>query len=412
MSSTKAGYRSYLEGKFGDRVSFRRTERRLYGHDIAEIPSLIKPLIGNTTPDAVVQPQSTEELVELVQWASRNKVPLTPRGKATSGYGGAIPVRKGVVVDFYRMNKVLRIDSGARTAAVQAGVVWEKLDKELAKHGLMLRLYPTSYPSSTVGGWLAQGGAGIGSYESGWFRDNVLSARVVTAAGVKEHVGPELEVIADAEGITGLIADVTLRVQPLEKMDILAVACPQAHDLQRLVQSIVDDKLPVWSVCFINPRMADLKNLAPLPEHYGQPAEERVNLPKAYIVCLAFRARDHQTVAGKLQTMLPPCHAEMLSDEIAQHEWRNRFKLMVVKRLGPSLVPAEIVVPLAELGDAMAEMERKVKQPIVKEGVVIREGITGQSEEVILGLIPSDQRRFSYTFVLGLALTIIKIVEK
>lgn len=413
MTSTTVNHQSYLEGKFGDRVSFRRTERRLYGHDIAEIPSLIKPLIGDTTPDAVVQPQSEADLMELVRWAGENRVPLTPRGKATSGYGGAIPVKKGVVVDFYRMNKVIRIDSDAKTATVQAGVVWEKLDKELAKHGLTLRLYPTSYPSSTVGGWLAQGGAGIGSYESGWFRNNVVSARVVTADGsVKEFSGPELDVIADAEGITGLISEVTLRVQSLEKLEVLAVACPDAHNLQRLLQLVVDEKLPIWSLVFINPYMAEMKNKAPLREHYGQPDEERVILPKSYIITLAFRARDRQTVAGMLETMLQLCHAEILSDEIAQHEWKTRFKLMIVKRLGPSLVPAELVIPLAKLGDAITEIERKVNQPIVKEGVVIREGANGKPEVVILGFIPSDQRRLSYNFVFSLALTMMKIARK
>src|SRR5512136_2488055 len=257
MSNAVASQRSYLEGKFGNRVSFNRTERKLYGHDIAEIPSLIKPLIGHTTPDAVVQPQSEEELAELVKWAMDNNVPLTPRGKATSGYGGAIPVRKGIVVDFYRMNKVVRVDPDGRTATVQAGVVWEKLDKELAKHGLTLRLYPSSYPSSTVGGWLAQGGAGIGSYESGWFCNNVVSARVVLPDGtVKEFAGPDLDLIAEAEGTTGLISEVTIRVQPLEKLDVLAVSCPGASDAQQFMQSIMDEKLPLWSVLFINPRMA------------------------------------------------------------------------------------------------------------------------------------------------------------
>jgi FAD/FMN-containing dehydrogenase len=320
VGNTTVSHRSYLERKFGDRVSFRKMERKLYGHDIAEIPKLIKPLIGNTTPDAVVQPQSEEELVELVRWAVQNRIPLTPRGKATSGYGGAIPVKRGVVVDFYRLNKVLRIDFEAKTATVQSGIVWEKLDKELAKYGLMLRLYPTSYPSSTVGGWLAQGGAGIGSYESGWFRDNVVNARVVTADGnVREFSGQDLDIIADAEGITGLISEVTLRVQPLEKLDVLGIACPDAHKLQRLVQLIVDEKLPIWSLVFINPYMAEMKNKAPLREHYGHPDEEPVALPKSYIITLAFRAKDHQTVVGRLQTMLQLCQAEILSSEIAQH---------------------------------------------------------------------------------------------
>ncbi|MFC1919401.1 (Fe-S)-binding protein [Chloroflexota bacterium] len=85
---------------------------------------------------------------------------------------------------------------------------------------------------------------------------------------------------------------------------------------------------------------------------------------------------------------------------------------MVVKRLGPSLVPAEVVIPLYSLGDVMTEIERKLNQPIVKEGVVIREGANGQPEVVILGFIPSDQRRFSYNFVFSLVLTVIKIAEK
>jgi len=405
--------RKWLEEKFGDRVCFRKTERRLYGHDIAAIPGLIKPLLGGTIPDAVVQPQSEEDLLALVRWASERGVPLTPRGKASSGYGGVLPVKKGVVVDFYRMSRILGVDADALTATVQAGVIWEKLDRELEKHGLTLRLYPTSYPASTVGGWLAQGGAGIGSYEAGWFRDNVVSARVVLGDGsVREFAGSELGLIADAEGITGLISEVIVRVQPLEELKLIAIGCPDAHDLQRLLQSLVDDKLPIWSLVFINPRMAEMKNRAPLMEHYGHPVEERVLLPAAYVVTLAVRARDHETVMTGLAESMKACEAEILSDRIAQHEWDHRFKLMVVKRLGPSLVPAEVVIPLSALGDVMTEIERKVHQPVVKEGVVIREGVDGRPEVVILGFIPSDQRRFSYNFVFSLVLTIMKIAEK
>ena len=413
MGKINAEQRAYLKGRFGSRVSFHKMERKLYGHDIAEIPSLIKPLVGRTTPEAIVQPESEDELIGLIRWAAKNNIALTPRGKASSGYGGVLPTKRGVVVDFYRMNKILRIDPDAQTATVQAGVVWEKLGQELEKQGLTLRLYPTSYPASTVGGWLAQGGAGIGSYEAGWFRDNVVSARVVLPDGsVMELSGAEVDVIADAEGITGLISEVTLRVQPLADIEVIAIGCPGAHDLQRLIQSMIDEKLPIWSLLFINPRMAELKNKAPLREHYGHPAEERVLLPASYVITLAFRAKDRQVMMDKLPEILKPCQAEILSDSIAQHEWRQRSKLMIVKRLGPSLVPAEVVVPLSALGDVMTEIEGKVAQPVVKEAVVIREGLNGQPEVVILGFIPSDQRKFSYNFVFSLVLTIIKIAER
>ena len=413
MGRINAKQRSYLEGKFGDRTSFNRTERKLYGHDIAEVPSLIKPLIGKTVPDAVVQPDNEEELVKLVQWAAKNRMPLTPRGKATSGYGGVLPVKQGIVVDFHRMNRVIRIDSDARTVTVQAGAIWEKLDKELSKHGLTLTSYPTSYPGSTVGGWLAQGGVGIGSYEAGWFRHSVVSARVVLPDGTaRDFSGSELDVISDAEGITGLISEITVLVQPLEDMELLAIGCVHPHELQSFMEALVSERLPIWSVSFINPRMAELKNKAPLMEHYGHPVEERVLLPSAYISTLAFRAKDRKLVTERLPELLRPCQGEILSDRIAQHEWKNRFKLMVVKRLGPSLVPAEVVIPLSALGDVMTEIENKVNQPIVKEGVVIREGSDGEPEVVILGFIPSDQRKFSYNFVFSLTLTIIKIAER
>jgi Fe-S oxidoreductase/FAD/FMN-containing dehydrogenase len=413
MSNIGSKQRTYLEGKFGSRVNFSRTERKLYGHDIAAMPGLLKPLVGNTIPEAVVQPETEQELVELVRWAAQNKVPLTPRGKASSGYGGVLPVKNGVVVDFYRMNRIIKVDPKTQTATVQAGVIWEKLDKELEKYKLTLRLYPTSYPSSTVGGWLAQGGAGIGSFEAGWFKDNVTSARVVLPTGeAKEFSGAELDLISDAEGITGFISEVTVRVMPLDELEVMAIGCPDPHDLQKFIQKLIDEKLPIWSLVFINPRMAELKNRAPLQEHYGHPAEERVLLPAAYILTLAFRKKDRDAVSSKLPVMLKLCEAEILSDRIARHEWKNRFKLMVVKRLGPSLVPAEVVIPLSALGDVMTDIERKVHQPVVKEGVIIRESAGGKPEVVILGFIPSDQRRFSYNFVFGLALTIFKIAEK
>ena len=413
MAALKVADKTSLNSLFGTRVSFDRMERTLYGHDIAEIPSLIKPLVGSTVPDAVVQPASEEELVALVRWAQENRIALTPRGRATSGYGGVLPVKGGLVVDFFHLSKLLEIDTETRTARVQPGICWEKLDRELAKKDLTLRLYPSSYPAATVGGWLAQGGAGFGSYESGWFRDNVVSARGVLADGtVREFSGSDLDLVSEAEGTTGLISEVTVKVMPKEGLGVISIGCPDAYDLQRLVERIVKEGLPIWSLSFINPSMAEMKNRAPLRMHAGHAVGERVLLPASYVMTLAFREKDRQRIDDVLPDLFKTCQAELLSDKIAHHEWDNRFEMMVVKRLGPSLVPAEVVIPLSSLGDMMAEVERKVSKPVVKEGLVIREGAGGNPEVVILGFIPSDQRKFSYNFIFPLSLTIMKIAEK
>ncbi|MBN1272427.1 MAG: FAD-binding oxidoreductase [Candidatus Aminicenantes bacterium] len=405
--------KSWLSEKFGDRANFNPTERILYGHDIAAIPGLFKPLVGKTTPDAVVQPQNEEELQELLRWAAERKIPVVPRGKGSSGYGGIIPTRRGIVVDFYRMKSVVSINKNTETVTVEPGITWEQLDRVLKKEGLVIRLYPTSYPSSSAGGWLAQGGAGIGSYEFGWFAENVVSARIVYPDGsVKDISGENLDMVADAEGTTGFISRLTIRVQKDEDIEVTAVACPDAYNLSRVFQKFVDEDFPLWSVVFINPRMAEMKNRAPVMVHHGKPVEHKVILPAAYIAVLAYRKKDKKAVLDRLPGIIKKCEGEILKQEIADHEWANRFKLMIVKRLGPSLVPAEVVIPMDKLGDVMEEIENKVNQPVVKEGVIIKKGKGGKPEVVILGFIPSDQRKFAYNFVFGLVLTIVKIARK
>jgi Fe-S oxidoreductase/FAD/FMN-containing dehydrogenase len=405
--------RAYLTEKFGNRVNFDKMERKLYSHDVGAIPSLIKPLIGDTLPDALVQPQSEEELVDLVVWANENNIALTPRAKASSGYGGVLPIKKGIVVDFFRLNHVVAIDKNAQTVTCQAGIVWEKIDAALAKEGLTVKLYPSSYPGSTVGGWLAQGGAGFGSFECGWFRENVISTRAVLPDGsIRVFTGDDLDLIADAEGTTGFIIDLTMKVQPKEELQVIAIGCPDARDLQKIVEDVIKADLPLWSLVFINPRMAEMKNRSPLMEHNGHPIEERVLLPASYIATLAFRKKDQAQVMDVLPDILHRCQGEILSERITGHEWKNRFKIMVVKRLGPSLVPAEVVIPLSALGDFMEDVENKINQPVVKEGTIIRKGRDGKPEIVILGFIPADQRLFSYNFVFSLSLSIINIAEK
>ncbi len=417
MGQLSAEQTNWLETTFGDRMTTRRVERKLYSHDVGEMPLLIKPLIGKPMTGAVVQPESEAEIVALVKWAAANRVPLVPRGKATSGYGGVLPVKGGVVIDFFRMAKVLRVDVAAQTATLQPGIVWENADRALKKHGMTLRTYPSSYPSATAGGWLAQGGAGYGSFESGWFRDNVVSARVVHGDGsVGLFEGEGLDMIYEAEGITGIITEMTIKIMPEVPLDILSIGCPDARELQHLLEGFMECNLPIWSMHFINPRMATMKNQAPPMMHQGHPAEKHVELPETYITTIAVRQTDAAVVREKLAERMNAgkCKAALLSDEIAQHEWQNRFRIMTVKRLGPSLVPAEVVVPLSGLGAMLSDVETKIAQPLVKEGMLIRQGRNpkGEPEVVILGFIPADQRKLSYNFVFPLSLTVAGIAEK
>lgn len=402
--------REQLEQNFGERVTFDDTERVLYGHDIASMPSLVKPLIGDTTPHAVVQPRSEDEILTLVRWAREQGIRLVVRGKATSGYGGVLPVKGGVVVDLWHMKSVLAV--GEDTVTVEPGISWEQLDGELLGHGRTLRLYPTSYPSSTVGGWLAQGGAGIGSYQFGYFPENVVSARVVAPDGeVRSLSGDDLELVADAEGITGIITRVELRTQAADAIRVKAFGTADPRGLQSFIRELDASSAPIWSVQYVNPTMAEMKNRAPPAEHFGEPAEPRVVLPESYILLVVYREQDADAVAEALSGVSARTAMDALPEEIAKRAWEHRFKIMQFKRLGPSIVPAEVIVPLDRFAEFLEKLGKQVRQPVLMEGVVIARGRGGKPEVVVLGFVPADQRRFAFNIAFGITLAVTAVAE-
>jgi Fe-S oxidoreductase/FAD/FMN-containing dehydrogenase len=394
---------------FGARVAFDPVERMFYSHDVGSLPSLVKPLVGNTQPAGVVQPRTEEDVVRLAALARTHGVPLVPRGKSTSGYGGVLPVCGGLVVDLAGMNEIVSIDAEALTATVQPGVVWEKLEKALQNHGLALRTYPSSAPSSTVGGWLAQGGVGFGAYQYGAFRDNVVSCRVVLPNGqVREFSGEDLDLVSDAEGITGVIVSVTLAVRQAEAEVVWGARFETATALAVALKAMRQAELPLWSVSFINPRMAELKNQLPPHLEHGHPVHEhRPEVPVAYVAVLVAPESRRAEMDTHLPSLVADAGGQVVDLELAQHEWEERFDLMHVKRLGPSLAPAEVVVPLDGLDSALSAIEARIALPMVMEGMVSSNG-----EVTLLGFILHDERRFAFNFAFGLALTVLRIAKE
>ncbi len=399
----------WLREHFNGRARTDLTERKIYSHDVGDIPMMIKPLVGKAVADGVVQPKSEEELVELVKMAAEQRLPLVPRGKATSGYGGVLPIKGGLVVDFYRLRQILAVDAEGLTVTVEPGIVWENLETALNKQGLALRLYPSSAPSSTVGGWLAQGGFGYGSFEFGAFQENVVSARVVLPSDeVREFAGEELDLVSDAEGITGLISQITLRVKRLEEEVIVGARFTEARWLVAALKAVVREELPLWSISFINPTMARLKGQMPPRLEHGHPVEDNFpTCPEAYIavfVCPASRADE---AIPALQRVLAANGGEHCPQGMVEHEWDERFRIMKIKRLGPSLVPSEVLVPVENLDQALDEIESKIQQPLAIEGMILKGGMA-----LLLGFIPHDYRDLGYNMAFALALSVIKIAKK
>lgn len=394
-----------LSSMFDKGVNFSDKERHFYTHDVGALPSLVKKMLGNTKPAAIVKLRNEDDAVKLVNFARKYGIPVVPRAGASSGYGGVIPTKGGIIADVTPMRDIIKVDKDNFRVTVGAGIIWYDLETKLNEEGLAVQAVPSSALSATVGGWLAQNGVGYGSYEYGWSQDTMESARVVLPNGeVRDFPGEELGKITGSMGTVGIITQVTLRVREHEKTAAISAGFPDARSMQAAIQKVGERKIPVWAVSFLNPQWANMKNQAPPKTHYGEPVDEhRPQLPELYICNFAYPAS--RDVSG-LDDIIREAGGEVLPEEIAEHETQEWFRSMKVKRLGPSFIPAEVVVPVGRIGTVFEEIGKRIGLPVLVEGMVVK-----GNEAVMLCFIPHSERSFKYNLAFPLALSIVKIAE-
>ena len=138
---------------------------------------------------ASVLPLHAEEVELLAREAARYSMPLAAVGGGTSPE--PVAEEGKLLVRFDLMRGVRLPDRDGGWAEAEPGTPWLKLDEELRLRDMGLALYPTSAPRATVGGWLATDGLGVGSFEFGRLRENVLSASVVLPGGERREVPGE-----------------------------------------------------------------------------------------------------------------------------------------------------------------------------------------------------------------------------
>lgn len=173
-------------------------------------------------PDAVVLPETVEEVSATVRIASQYDVPIVPRGMSSGLAGGSIPVRGGLVLSLTRLNRILQIDKENMTSTVEAGVVTADLQAEVEKLGLFYPPDPSSIQQSTIGGNVACNAGGPRCLKYGVTGDYVLGLAVVLADGrllrtggkaIKYVTGFNMnQFFVGSEGTLGIITEVTLRL--------------------------------------------------------------------------------------------------------------------------------------------------------------------------------------------------------
>jgi len=172
-------------------------------------------------PRAVVFPNSTEATAEVMGVLGRAGVAFTPRGAGTGLSGGAVALEQAVVVELARMRRILKIDEANRIAVVQTGIVNSHVSRAVAPLHLHYVPDPSSQPTCTIGGNIAENAGGVHCLKYGTTTDHVTGIRVVLAGGeIVDLGGPSGEqpgydlrgLFIGSEGTFGIATEATLRL--------------------------------------------------------------------------------------------------------------------------------------------------------------------------------------------------------
>src|SRR4029079_17332159 len=134
-------------------------------------------------PDAVVFPQTTEEVSRCVLFAVAQSVPIVTRGSGTGLSGGSVPSPGSVVLCLAQMNKILDIDPRNLVLRTQPGVTTLAIDEAAARHALFYPPDPGSMRISSIGGNVAENSGGLRGLKYGVTRDYVMALEVVLPDG-------------------------------------------------------------------------------------------------------------------------------------------------------------------------------------------------------------------------------------
>ncbi|MBD3845840.1 FAD-binding protein [Bosea sp. SSUT16] len=350
-----------LAARFGNRLVTSLAVRQQHGHTLTWIP--------NQAPDAVVFPQSTEEVSEIVRLCAAHGVPVIAFGTGTSLEGHVNAPFGGVCIDMSQMKRIVAVHAEDLDVVVEAGVTRKELNEHLRDQGLMFPIDPGA--DASIGGMAATRASGTNAVRYGTMKDNVLALKAVMADGSivqsstrarKTSAGYDLtRLLVGSEGTLGIITEVTLKLHGIPEA-IAAGVCPfpsvkAACDATILT---IQTGLPVARIELLDDVMIRGVNL-----------HAKLGLPETTMLFVEF----HGTEAGVAE------QSERFGEIAAEYgggpfEWatkaEDRSKLWqarhdaywAAKALRPGFdsVATDVCVPISRLAECVEETKRDIEE--------------------------------------------------
>src|SRR5438132_12828530 len=205
--------------------------RKILGNEIVvDDPEVLAAHSGDKwfaahQPEVVVFARSTGDVGKLLQFASREKIPVTARGGGFGYVGGCVPVRGGIALSLAQMNRIKEISFSDAVAIVEPGVFTADLKSAVRAQKLFYPPDPASMKNCTIGGNVATNAGGPRCLKYGVTRNYVIGVEVVLAGGEvlrtgglvhKNKTGFDLiGLFVGSEGMLGVVTEITVKLLPM-----------------------------------------------------------------------------------------------------------------------------------------------------------------------------------------------------
>lgn len=305
--------------------------------------------------EALVKVVREEDVGTVLRLANRYRIPVTPRGAASSLTGAAAPFKGGWVLDLTRLNRI-RVDARAGIAEAQAGATVLKLQQAAERAGWMYPPDPSSVRYCTVGGTIACNAGGLRGAKYGVTRDYVLALGGYLPTGEAVQWGRSLRKWAvgynlrdlwiGSEGMLGVVTRASLRLVPLpEARASFLVAFKSEETALKAVRALAEARLIPVALEFL-----DRDSVIGLETHTGQPVFPEcpgASLLLVEIDGTATQVAQERTFLRKWAAKLAESVREAQNDAEAKRFWDVRRGCSpAMFAHGDSKLNEDIIVPL------------------------------------------------------------------
>jgi len=312
--------------------------------------------------DAVVLPESADEVAAVVAWCYEHGVPLVPRGGGTGYAAGAVPLDGGVVIALERLTGLRSFDPLVWRMDVEAGVRTADVRRIARDGGLLFPPDPGAAEQSHIGGNVATNAGGPHAYKYGVTGAWVTGVEAVVAPGeLVRFGGPVRKDVASydltslfvgSEGTLGVITSVWLRLTPAPEavwpvvgfFDGVRAGCGA-------IERLVGGGLPVAAIEYLDGETMRYAGA-------GFPVE----IPAGAFCVITEADGSHDEAARVREDVLEvlgenarALHAPERAEEIAAlWRWRDGVALRVEAQLGGK-ASEDVAVPLECLAEGIEE---------------------------------------------------------